>query len=255
MVIIISPSKTLNFDIQPPTRIFSLPGFTKQAETLVEVLRDYSPARLQKLMNINADLAGLNVSRYADWHLPFTPDNAKQALLVFKGEVYNGLKAETLSEADLLYAQDHLRILSGLYGALRPLDLVQPYRLEVGTKLKVKSKKDLYDFWGNQITDHINQLLHATGQKYLINLASNEYFKMLDKKKIQAEIITPAFKDYKNGEYKFLTVYGKKARGMMVRFILKNRIEQAEKIKLFDDDGYYFNDRLSKGSNWVFTRG
>ncbi|MCF8364276.1 MAG: peroxide stress protein YaaA [Bacteroidales bacterium] len=255
MVVLISPAKTLNYNIQPQTSIFSLPDFLHESGQIVDVLKKYSPSRLQKLMSINPDLATLNATRFMDWMLPFTPDNAKQAIMVFNGEVYNGLKANTLTEADLLFAQDRLRILSGLYGALRPLDLMQPYRLEMGTSLKVKRKKNLYDFWGNKITGHINTLLESTGAKYLINLASNEYFDAINRKKIKAEIITPVFKDYKNGGYKFLTVYGKKARGMMVRFIIKNRVEDAEQLKLFDDEGYFYNDKLSEGNNWVFTRG
>lgn len=255
MVIVISPSKTLNFDIQPQTEMFSQPEFTNESAGLVEVLRKYSPARLQKLMNINPNLAQLNATRFMDWTLPFSPENAKQAILVFKGEVYNGLKADTLSESDLEYSQNHLRILSGLYGALRPLDLMQPYRLEMGTKLKVNRKNDLYQYWGSTLTEHLNSLLQSTRQKYVINLASNEYFNALDPNKLKAEIITPTFKDYKNGTYKFLTVYGKKARGMMARFIIQNRIDEIEKLMLFDEDGYYYNDQLSEGNNWVFTRG
>jgi len=255
MVIIIAPAKTLNFDIQAQTKKFSLPDFAIESAQLVEILRKYSPSGLQKLMKINPDLAALNATRYLKWGLPFSPENAKQALLVFNGEVFNGLKALSLSEADLLFAQDRLRILSGLYGALRPLDLIQAYRLEMGTRLKVNRKNNLYQFWGSKITGHINDLLQSTNQKHLINLASNEYFKVLDKAKIDAEIITPVFKDFKNGEYKFITVYGKKARGLLARFIIENRIADVEKIKLFDVEGYYYNHHLTKGNNWVFTRG
>lgn len=255
MIILLSPAKTLNFDIKPQTDNFSQPDFTSEAETIVNVLRKYSPARIQKLMRINPKLAQLNASRYMEWHLPFMPDNARQALLVFKGEVYNGLKAESLTEADLLYAQDHLRILSGLYGVLRPLDLMQPYRLEMGTNLKVNRKKDMYHFWGDKLTGHLNELLEGTDQKYIINLASDEYFNAIDPGKLNAEIIKPVFKDNSNGTYKFITVYGKKARGLMARFIIKNRIEKAEKMKLFDEEGYYYNDQLTSGNTWVFTRG
>lgn len=255
MLIVISPSKTLNVEIVPQIPIFSQPDFVDEAAGLVSMLRKYSPAMLQKLMQINPKLAELNANRYLEWQQPFTPENAKPALLTFKGEVYNGIKAETMSEEDMLFLQDRLRILSGLYGALRPLDLMQPYRLEMGTKLKVKRKKDLYHFWGLKITDHINDALRNSGQKYLINLASNEYFNALDVRKINAEIITPTFMDFSGGKYKFITVYGKKARGMMVRFIAQNRIEEVEKLKLFDEKGYYYNDQLSEGNNWVFTRG
>lgn len=255
MLIVISPAKTLNFNIQSPTRHFSLPDFDREAAELVDVLRTYTPEQLQKLMRINSKLATLNATRYMEWHLPFTTENAQRALPVFNGEVYNGLKAATLQEADLIYAQDHLRILSGLYGALRPLDLIQPYRLEMGTKLKVKNHNDLYSFWGNKITTHLRQLMEGTGQKYLINLASNEYFKSIDTTQLPATVITPVFKDFSGGTYKFLTVYGKKARGMMARYIIENRIEDAEQLKLFDAEGYYFNEQLSKGNEWVFTRG
>jgi uncharacterized protein len=255
MLIVISPAKTLNYNIQPQTGHFSQPDFIEEAAQLVDVLRKYSPEKLQKLMNINSKLANLNATRYMEWQLPFTTQNAKPALLVFNGEVYNGLKAETLSEDDLIYAQDHLRILSGLYGALRPLDLMQPYRLEMGTKLKAKRKNDLYHFWSSKITTHIKSHLESTGQKYLINLASDEYFKSIDASKLRAEIITPIFKDFSGGTYKFITVYGKKARGMMARYIIQNRIENAEQLKLFDEEGYFFNEWLSKGNEWIFTRG
>jgi cytoplasmic iron level regulating protein YaaA (DUF328/UPF0246 family) len=255
MLILLSPAKTLNFNIQPQTKNYAAPLFPEKAKELVQLLRKFSPPQLQKLMSINPKLADLNVQRYLDWELPFTPDNSKQALLVFNGEVYNGLKAETLTAGDLDYAQNHLLILSGLYGALRPLDLMQPYRLEMGTKLKNKKGNDLYAFWGDQITDLVNNRMKENGQKYLINLASDEYFSVLNKAKLNAEIITPQFKDYSNGSYKFLTVYGKKARGMMARFIIKNRIEEVEKLKLFDAEGYFYNDQLSEGATWVFTRG
>lgn len=255
MIILLSPAKTLNFEIQPQTDNFSQPDFTSEAETIVNVLRKYSPARLQELMRINPKLAELNASRYLEWHLPFTPENAMQALLVFKGEVYNGLKAESLTEADLLFAQDHLRILSGLYGILRPLDLMQPYRLEMGANLKINRKKDLYHFWGNKLTAHLNELLEGTDQKFIINLASDEYFNAINPRKLNAKIIKPVFKDYSGGSYRFITVYGKKARGMMSRFIIQNRIVEAEKLKLFDEEGYFYNDQLTSGNTWVFTRG
>jgi hypothetical protein len=255
MLIVISPAKTLNAEVNPQTTVFSQPDFMDEAADLVAVLRKYSPTKLQKLMRINPKLAEHNATRYLDWHRPFTPENATPALLTFKGEVYNGIKAETMRDEDLLFLQDRLRILSGMYGALRPLDLMQAYRLEMGTKLKVKRKKDLYHFWGSKITDHINKALANSDHKFVINLASNEYFNALDVRKIDAEIITPTFMDFSGGQYKFITVYGKKARGMMVRFIAQNRIEEVENLKLFDAEGYYYNDQLSEGNNWVFTRG
>lgn len=255
MLIILSPSKTLDFDLKPQTDVFTQPQLLEQAAELASLLKEYTPSQLRKLMKINEKLADLNVQRYQDWHTPFGTDNAKQAVLVFKGEVYNGLNADLLTKDDLNYAQDHLRILSGLYGVLRPLDLMQPYRLEMGIKLKTKKGIDLYTYWGDQITEAINSTLDATGQKYLINLASDEYFKVLNKEKLKAEIVTPAFKDYKNGSYKFMTVYGKKARGMMARFILRKRLTDVEQIKLFEEDGYYFNEQMSEEKTWVFTRG
>jgi len=255
MLILISPSKTIDFEVSKKAVNPSQPEFLDEAQKLVEIMRKFSPSQLQDLMRINPKLADLNAKRFMDWQLPFTEENARQALLVFKGEVFTGLNAGTLNTEDLLFSQHHLRILSGLYGVLRPLDLIQAYRLEIGTKLKTKQGKDLYQYWGNKITDSINKALKDSGQNVIINLASNEYFNSIDKKKLNAEIYTPAFKDYKNGKYKFLTVYGKRARGMMARFIIKNRINEVEQLKLFEDDGYYYNDNLSDGLEWVFTRG
>lgn len=255
MLAILSPSKTLKYDIRPQTKEFSQPQFLGEAEQLVETLREFSPRQLQNLMNINTKLADLNANRFMEWKRPFNLDNAQQALLVFKGEVFNGLKADTLTEDELIYAQDHLCILSGLYGMLRPLDLMQPYRLEMGTKLKNKKGEDLYEFWGDKITKAVSKAIEKSGSRILVNLASNEYFKSIDTKKLDAEIITPTFKDYKNGTYKFITVYGKNARGMMTRWIIKNRPKDAESLKHFEEDGYYYNDELSKGNRWVFTRG
>ena len=255
MLIIVSPSKTLDFTFTPKTQYFTQPQFIKETEQLVKVLEKFSPSDLQTLMNINFKLSDLNVKRFFDWHLPFTPENAKPAVLAFKGEVYNGLKANEFEEADLLYAQDNLLILSGLYGALRPLDLIMPYRLEMGTKLTTRKGSDLYAFWGDKITKNVNQAIEENQHKYLINLASAEYSGVLDTTKIKCRIVTPFFKDFSNGEYRFLTVYGKKARGTMARFIIKNRLEDVESLKLFDEDGYNFNHLMSTENNWVFTRG
>jgi cytoplasmic iron level regulating protein YaaA (DUF328/UPF0246 family) len=255
MVILLSPSKTLNVDFKPQTANFSYPEFVEEAAIIIQKLRTYSPSKLQKLMKINPQLAELNVNRYLNWQSEISPENSKPALLSFKGEVYNGLNAETLSEDDLEFAQDHLRILSGMYGVLRPLDLIQPYRLEIGTSLKINQKKDLYHYWESRPTGHIKKLLEDTNQQIIINLASDEYFKVVDTKKLNTRIIKPVFKDFKNGAYKFITVYGKKARGMITRFILKNRIENVDELKLFDEDGYFYNDQLSQGNEWVFTRG
>ena len=255
MLILLSPAKTIDFSVEPQTQKFTLPEFTEEAQKLVQLLRKFSSKQLQELMSINSKLADLNAKRFFDWHLPFSPANARQALLVFKGEVYTGLEAQHLSAEDIDFAQEHVRILSGLFGVLRPLDLIQPYRLEMGTRLKTPKGSDLYEFWGAKITKSIKKALADSGSNLLVNLASNEYFKSLDTKKLNAEIITPMFKDFHNGEYRFLTIYGKRARGMMTRFIIQNRISNPEDIKSFDDDGYIFNPALSKGNEWVFTRG
>ena len=200
-------------------------------------------------------IAELNVERFAVWHTPFTPGNARQAVLAFKGEVYNGLQAWTLDEAGLAFAQEHLRILSGLYGLLRPLDLMQPYRLEMGRPIDTARGKNLYEFWGCTITDSLNEQLAALGSSTLINLASNEYFKAVKPKLVKGEIITPEFKENKNGEYKMLGVYAKKARGLMSRFVIDNRITEPQELKRFDVEGYAFNSQLSTDTHWVFTRG
>jgi len=206
-------------------------------------------------MNISADLGNLNYERYQTWHLPFTPENAKQAVLAFNGDVYTGLDAPALPEEKLKLAQQKLRILSGLYGVLKPLDLMQPYRLEMGTKFGVGRAKDLYAFWGNKITKNIQEAVNESGSKILVNLASNEYYKSIDSKKLDAEIVTPAFKDMKNGEYKMISFFAKKARGLMTRFILEHNIDNAGDLQAFDADGYVFNPRLSKPRKPVFTRG
>jgi cytoplasmic iron level regulating protein YaaA (DUF328/UPF0246 family) len=255
MIIIISPAKTLDFAAKPATEKYSLPLFSDMSKKLVKELRMYSPPKLEKLMKISSKLANLNYERYQEWHLPFSPQNSKQALFAFRGEVYTGIDADTMTMDDINFAQHHLRILSGLYGILRPLDLIQAYRLEMGTPLKTDKNKDLYQFWGDKLTNMLTNELDNEPGKILINLASNEYYKALDSKKLNTRIITPVFKDFKNGSYKFLSVYGKKARGLMTRFIISNKIDNPENLKLFDDDGYFFNDRLSNRDDWVFTRG
>jgi cytoplasmic iron level regulating protein YaaA (DUF328/UPF0246 family) len=254
MLVVLSPSKTLNFDFDPPSK-FTEPEFADEAAEVVAALRKYSPKALQKLMRISPQLAQLNAQRYSEWSLPFTTENSRQAVLAFKGEVYNGLEAETMTQKQLDFAQGHLRILSGLYGILRPLDLMQAYRLEMGIDVKIKRKKNLYEFWKKNVTAHISQLLQNYQKPLLINLASDEYFKAIDTTALKVEIIQPQFKDMSNGTYKFITMYGKKARGMMARFIIDNKITEADQLKLFDTDGYYYNDQLSSGNKWVFTRG
>ena len=205
-------------------------------------------------MMISAALGQLNYECYQTWHQPCTPENAKQAVLAFNGDVYQGLDAATLSEAQLTQLQSKLRILSGLYGVLKPLDLMQPYRLEMGTKLKYQRSTDLYAFWKKKITPKVKEALAESGSNVLINLASNEYFKSIDTKKLGAEIVTPEFKDLKNGKYKMISFFAKKARGLMTRFILENNIEKVEDLQAFDSEGYVFNPRLSKPGRPVFTR-
>jgi len=254
MLTIISPAKTLkeNFDAETPRT--SMPEFLPEAETLIKILRKYNVPKLMELMDINPKLAELNVGRFNSWSLPFNPGNAKPAILMFNGEVYNGLKAATLSQKELDYAQDHLRVLSGLYGIIRPLDIIQAYRLEMGTKLKVGRKKDLYAFWGDKITQSINREMASHTEKVLLNLASNEYFAAINPLKINARILSCTFKEERNGKYQFVTIFGKKARGLMTRFIIRNRIDRSEDLKHFEEDGYFFNERISREDEWVFTR-
>ena len=254
MLAIISPAKSIDFGKTVNTEKYTLPELLEKSEKLAAKLRNMSPAQLSALMDISADLGELNFKRYQDWHLPFTPENAKPAIFIFNGDVYQGLKADSLPEKKLELAQTRVRILSGLYGVLRPLDLIQPYRLEMGTKLKYYKSEDLYDFWNPEITKKINQALSESGSKVLVNLASNEYFKSIDKKKLKATIVTPDFKDLKNGEYKMISFFAKRARGLMTRFILENDITQPADLEAFDSDGYVFNPRLSKPGNPVFTR-
>ncbi|HAN20033.1 MAG: hypothetical protein A2X13_04890 [Bacteroidetes bacterium GWC2_33_15] len=254
MLHILSPAKTLDYKNQVQTSRFTQPDLLSDSKMLVQELVKLNPKDLGKLMGINSELAVLNFERNLSWRLPFTPDNSKQALAVFKGQVYIGLNANTLSENDLFFAQDHLRILSGLYGVLRPLDLIQPYRLEMGTELANPRGKNLYHFWGTTLTESINAELSKHKQKVLIHLASNEYYKAINPKQIKGKIITPVFKEFKGNEFKQVTIYAKTARGYMSRFIIQNRIENPEDLKAFDTDGYLFNRGLSTENQWVFTR-
>ncbi|QYZ67150.1 MAG: hypothetical protein OI74_04320 [Gammaproteobacteria bacterium (ex Lamellibrachia satsuma)] len=255
MLIVISPAKTLDYETPPATKTHTKPAFLKQSQQLINNLRNYSALDLAELMKLSMKLAELNFDRYHDWKTPFTTKNAKQAALAMKGDVYTGLDAESLNEDDFTFAQDHLRILSGLYGLMRPLDLMQPYRLEMGTKLPNESGKDLYAFWGTTITDAINKALAAQGDDVLVNLASNEYYKSIKPKLVKGRIITPQFKENKNGSYRMIGVYAKKARGLMSRYIIENRFTDPEDIKGFDAAGYDYNETLSQGDQWVFSRG
>ncbi len=255
MLIVVSPAKTLDFETPPITRTHTKPRFLKDSQRLVENLRNYSALDLAELMKLSMKLADLNFERYHDWKTPFSLNNAKQAVLAMKGDVYTGLDAETLDEESLAFAQEHLRILSGLYGVLKPLDLMQPYRLEMGTKLPNEAGKDLYAFWGETITQAINKDLKAQGDDVLINLASNEYYKSIKPKRVEGRIITPQFKERKNGAYQMIGVFAKRARGLMSRYIIDKRLEKPEALKRFKVGGYAYNKELSKGEQWVFTRG
>lgn len=257
MLTLLSPAKTLDFEKEPVTTIHTQADLLENAEYLVKKLRKLSVAKIGKLMSISEKLAELNHQRYTNFQPPFTLQNAKQAVLAFKGDVYIGLDAENFSEADFEFAQSHLRILSGLYGLLRPLDLIQPYRLEMGTRFKVTPAKDnLYKYWDTKITQKINETLETfpKEEQVLVNLASNEYFKAVKPKLLKGSILTPIFKDFKNGQYKVISFFAKKARGSMTRFIIQNRITQVKDLKGFDTDGYSFHEGMSKEQEWVFVR-
>jgi cytoplasmic iron level regulating protein YaaA (DUF328/UPF0246 family) len=254
MLIVISPAKKLDYDTPVKTKKFTTPDFLDDSAELISILRKYSAMDLAELMHLSMNLAELNFERYYQWKQDYSKEEAKQCLLAFKGDVYAGMDAESFSAKDLDFAQSHLRILSGLYGLLRPLDLMMPYRLEMGTRLENARGKNLYEFWGDTITSAINKQLKAQKDDILINLASNEYFKSVKPKQIKGRIITPQFKENKNGTYKMIGIYAKKARGLMSRFILLNRLKNPEDIKGFDYEGYQINEDLSKGDQWVFTR-
>ncbi len=233
-----------------PITTSSLYPFEKESTVLIKDLKKLKSIELQKLMKVSPKIAELNTERFNNWKLPFTSENAKAAIFAFKGDVYTGLDAESLSKKEIEFAQAHLSILSGLYGLLRPLDLMQAYRLEMGTKYGTSKGKDLYEFWADKITHEIN----SREEKTILNLASNEYFKAVNKKKLKAEIISPIFKDEKNGVLKVISFFAKKARGMMTRFIIQNHITNVEEIKNFNLGGYAFNESLSTDKEWVFTR-
>lgn len=253
MLTVISPAKTLDFDTPAHTDTFTEPRFLAQSQQLIAQLKKLSTQEIAGLMKISDKLAGLNMARFQQWETPFTVKNAKQAVLAFKGDVYTGLDAETLDQPGLDFAQQHLRILSGLYGVLRPLDLMQPYRLEMGTPFQNEAGKDLYSFWGDTLRESL-QSESALQDGILINLASNEYFKAINAKKLDATIITPVFKDWKNGQYKMISFYAKKARGLMSRYIIEQQIDSPEQLKQFDSEGYRYSEELSQKTDWVFIR-
>ncbi len=254
MLVLLSPAKNLNFEPSPIETSFTQPEFLKETRVLAKVTKAMTKGKLKKLMNINDRLATLNFERFQAFKTPFTPDNAKPAALAFSGEVYQGLKATELSADDLEWAQHHVCILSGFYGLLRPLDLIQPYRLEMGTSLENPEGKDLYAFWGDKLTRRLNQVLSGTKDPTVVNLASKEYMNAVAKNKLKARIITPQFKDIKNGKARFVMFFAKKARGLLARYIIENRVEQAEDMKVFTRNGYKYDAQLSKGDDWVFSR-
>jgi cytoplasmic iron level regulating protein YaaA (DUF328/UPF0246 family) len=255
MLTLLSPAKRLDYDTAPISSRVSQPEMLEEAEYLIEKLKKLSARQIGRMMKISPALAELNQARYQGFSTPFSPKNAKQALLVFKGDVYTGLDAQSLTKGELEFAQRHLRILSGLYGLLRPLDLMQPYRLEMGSDFAVTPKKhNLYLYWGDRIARAVDKALRAQNDDVLINLASNEYFRSVRAKSLQARIITPNFKDLKNGHYKPIFLWVKQARGMMARFIIKNRLSQPEQLKDFDMNGYRYNEEMSTPQQWLFTR-
>ncbi len=254
MLILLSPAKTL--DMESPSRVTdpTLPAFMADSEKLVTTLRGYSKARLGELMHISDSLAELNARRFGEWQPAFDSDNARPCIQAFRGDVYVGLDADTLDEDDLAFAQQHLRILSGLYGVMKPLDLMQAYRLEMGTALKTRRGKSLYEFWGERLTSHLNEELEAMEQGCVVNLASNEYFKSVQPKKLVAPLISPVFKDEKNGQYKIISFFAKKARGAMARNLLKSRAVQADAVLAFNDLGYRYDEASSSEGQPVFLR-
>jgi len=254
MVIILSPSKTIDTD-KVTSKLYTKPLFLNQSSNIIGKLKKYNTQELSQLMSISSKLSQLNYDRYQHWNEDHNLSNSKQAILSFKGEVFTGLNAATFSDEDLEYSQGHLIILSGLYGALRPLDLIQPYRLEISTKLSLDGTANLYNYWQSNIAKSINNELKNHNDNTIINLASLEYFKTIDLSCLEADVITPVFKDFKDGKYKIISIYAKKARGLMSHYIIKNKIEKVGELKLFDQEGYYYNDILSNNQQLIFTRG
>ncbi|GAB6261485.1 peroxide stress protein YaaA [Photobacterium sp. CCB-ST2H9] len=254
MLIVVSPAKTLDYESPLATETYTQPELLDHSAELIEVCRTLTPMDIASLMKVSDKIAGLNAARFAEWQPDFAPANARQAILAFKGDVYTGLEAESMREEDFTFAQQHLRMLSGLYGLLRPLDLMQPYRLEMGTRLANGRGANLYQFWDNIITDKLNTALAEQGDDILINLASNEYFKAVKPKSLKGKVVTPVFKDCKNGQYKVISFFAKKARGMMARYIIDNRLTSVEQLKQFDVAGYYFSPEESTDKELVFKR-
>lgn len=255
MYFLLSPAKNLNEKRDFTPKIYSQPPLLEEAEILMNDVRPLAPQQIAELMHVSDKIALLNVERNQQWQPPFTTDNAKQALFMFNGDVYEGIDAYGRSDEEISYIHNHVRILSGLYGILRPLDLIQPYRLEMGTPLKNSRGKNLYEFWGNRVTERLNYTLECSEDCIVVNLASQEYFKVLQPAQLNARIITPVFKDAKgDGAYKVISFYAKRARGLMVRYAAQNAVEDVEQLKQFDLEGYAFNEAASTESEWVFLR-
>ena len=252
MKILLSPAKSLDFKSELPTSKTSSICFEKEAQYLNSILKSKNPKELSDLMSISSKIADLNYERNHSWSLPFTKSNARQAVYAFSGDVYRGLDAYSIDESKIDFLQNSVRIISGLYGIIKPLDLIQPYRLEMGTKLAFDSNKNLYDFWRKKITEQLN--LELYDNEPILNLASNEYFKAIDSKVIKSDVYTANFKQFKNGEFKTIAIFSKKARGMMTRFIIDNNISEMTEIKAFDYDGYMFHEKLSTEKELIFTR-
>ena len=254
MLALISPAKTLDYETTLPTEQFTLPRLLEQSELLIEDCQKLSATDIASLMSVSEKIATLNVGRFHDWQADFNFSNARQAIFAFKGDVYTGLDAYQLNDQSIQFAQEHLRMLSGLYGLLRPLDLMMPYRLEMGTKLQNIRGHNLYEFWGDIITNLINEDLQQSQSELLVNIASDEYYKSVKESKIKAEIIKPVFLDQKHGKYKVISFYAKKARGLMARYIIENQLERLEDLKAFNIDGYYFDAESSLKGELVFKR-
>ncbi|HHS0761718.1 TPA: peroxide stress protein YaaA [Neisseria meningitidis] len=254
MFFVLSPAKNLNEKAPASVSEFTQPDLLAESEILMQQLRELALQQIAELMHVSDKIALLNAQRNAEWHTPFTPENAKQAVFMFNGDVYEGMDANTLDIGQIRYLQNHVRLLSGLYGLLRPLDLIQPYRLEMGTAFANLRGKNLYEFWGDIITNLLNDTLAQAGSNTLVNLASQEYFKSVNTKKLRTRLITPIFKDEKNGKYKIISFYAKRARGLMVRYAAEHHITDPEMLKNFNYEGYAFNDAASNESEWVFMR-
>ena len=260
MLVVVSPAKNLDYKSALPNAIVdeslkpTQPVLMSKIKKLVKVCKTLTPANLSSMMKISDKLAILNAERFSSFRFPFTSDNARPAMYAFNGDVYTGLDAGTLNDKSVAYAQQHLRILSGLYGVLKPLDLMQPYRLEMGTKIAIGDSTNLYQYWQNTITNELNHAISGQNNKLLVNLASNEYFSSVKPKLLDATIITPQFKDEKNGKFKVISFYAKKARGLMARYILENQISEVSELKKFDVAGYYYDEQESSATNLVFKR-